>query len=192
MNRRNPTEGRGCGFFILSDMAKPKVEIGTWGEKERRGSEASNPALNNLEALAWILDSSIPIPGMRFRIGVESLIGLIPVLGDAIGALLSSYILVVSAKLGAPRVTLLRMGFNVALEAVVGLVPLLGDLFDFAWKANRRNVELLRAHLENPTQARRGDWIFAALFILGVIALLFLFGWAAFAIGQALRNWLAS
>src|SRR5690606_36952987 len=134
----------------------------------------------------------IPIPGMRFRIGLESVIGLVPVLGDPIGALLSTYILVVSAKMGAPRVTLLRMGFNIAPEAVVGLVPLLGDLFDFAWKANRCNVQLLRAHLENPTQPRRADWFFPILFILGVIALLFLFGWAAFSMGQALRNWLAA
>jgi hypothetical protein len=173
-------------------MRKPTVEIGTWGEKERRGPAAPDPALKNLEALSWLLDSSIPIPGMRIRIGVESLLGLIPVLGDALGALLSTYILVVSAKLGAPRVTLLRMGFNVTLEAAVGLIPFLGDLFDFAWKANQRNVDLLRAHLENPSQARRGDWFFAALFILGVIAMLFLFGWAAFSLGQAFRHWLAA
>jgi hypothetical protein len=77
------------------------------------------------------------------------------------------------------------MGFNVALEGVVGLIPLAGDVFDMAWKANRRNVDLLRAHLENPSRARKGDWLFATLLLLGVVALLGLLGWAGFALGRA-------
>jgi Domain of unknown function (DUF4112) len=123
-----------------------------------------------LEILAWLLDSSIAVPGTNFRVGLDSLIGLIPLIGDAIGMALSSYILFMAAKLGVPRVTLLRMGFNVTLEGVVGLVPVAGDLFDMAWKANRR--------------ARKGDWLFAALLLVGVAALLGLLGWATFAIGR--------
>ncbi|MEO6098099.1 MAG: DUF4112 domain-containing protein [Fibrobacteria bacterium] len=178
---------------------KPKVEVGRWQDREQRagGDQGIDPRLNprksgdagsplgQLEALAWMLDSSIAIPGTAFRIGLDSLIGLIPVIGDAIGMALSSYILFMSAKLGVPRVTLLRMGFNVALEGVVGLIPLAGDLFDMAWKANRRNVDLLRAHLDNPGRARKGDWLFAALLILGLIALLGLLALGGFALGRA-------
>lgn len=137
--------------------------------------------LREIEHLAWLLDSSIPIPGLRLRIGLESLLGLIPVLGDALGAMLSTYILVLSAKLGAPKVTLLRMAVNVAVEAVVGVVPFLGDAFDFVWKANTRNVILLRTHMTDPARARRGDWLFALALVLVLLALLVLLGWSAFA-----------
>lgn len=192
---QKPTQG----VFILTNMTKPTVEIGRWDEKGRgpaadgsgRPSASANAPVANLEALAWLLDNSIPVPGLRYRIGLESLLGLLPVVGDAIGALISSYILILAAKMGVPRVTLLRMGYNVTVEAVIGLIPFAGDIFDFAWKANTRNVALLRAHVENPTQARRGDWVFAALFILGVLGLLGLFGWAAFALGSAIRGWIA-
>jgi hypothetical protein len=177
---------RECGVrkFYLTSMPKTTVEVGRWDQRGPTSSTDPQSALKGLEALAWLLDNSIRIPGTRFRIGVDSLIGVVPVIGDAIGALLSTYILVMSAKMGVPRVTLLRMGFNITLEAVVGVVPLVGDLFDFAWKANRRNVVLLRAHVENPSQARRGDWLFAGLFLLFVLAVLGLLGWAGFSLGR--------
>jgi hypothetical protein len=176
-------------------MSKPKVEVGRWDDEERKPSESpssdsrpspgSNIALNNLEALAWLMDSSIPVPGLGVRIGLDSLVGLIPVIGDALGALISSYILFTAAKMGVPRVTLLRMGFNITVDTVVGLVPFLGDLFDFAWKANLKNVALIRAHVEDPGGARRADWLFAALFMLLVAAILFGAGWAAVYMGRA-------
>lgn len=103
-----------------------------------------------LRRLAHVLDSSVPLPG-GYRIGVDGIIGLIPGLGDAAGALLSSYILLEGHRLGASAPVLMRMAFNILLETVVGLVPVAGDLFDFAWKANRRNVALLEDHLgESP------------------------------------------
>ena len=108
----------------------------TWQVRER------------LNWLAWLLDSSIPIPGTRLTIGLDALIGLFPVIGDAVGVVLSSYIVREAAALGAPRSILARMAFNVALEGLVGVIPLAGDLFDAAFKANRRNVRLLRRHLE--------------------------------------------
>ncbi len=175
--------GSGSG----SKTKAPKVEVGRWDERDPRQSapsEASTP-LGRLEFLAWVLDSSIPVPGTSFRVGVESLIGLIPGIGDAIGVALSSFILIMAARMGVPRVTLLRMGFNVALEGLVGIVPIAGDLFDFAWKANRRNVELLRAHVEHPVRARKVDWIFATVFLLGIAALLGLLAWGGFLLGRA-------
>src|SRR6476646_5375706 len=82
-----------------------------------------------LNWLAWLLDSSIPIPGTRLTIGLDALIGLFPVVGDAVGVVLSSYIVREPAALGAPRSILARMAFNVALEGLVGVIPLAGDLF---------------------------------------------------------------
>ena len=165
---------------------KPKVEVGRWDEKDRRRPEDAGTPLGQLEALAWILDSSIPVPGTRFRVGVDAVIGLIPVVGDLIGAALSTYILFMAARQGVSRVTLLRMGFNVTLEAVVGLIPFAGDVFDFAWKANRRNVELLRAHITDPARARKGDAIFAAGFLLFAVAVLGLLAWGGFLLGRKL------
>jgi hypothetical protein len=167
-------------------MEKPKVEVGRWDERGSSPEARPSSPVEQLEALAWLLDSSIPVPGLPFRVGLESLLGLIPVVGDAIGALISSYILMVGAKMGVPRVTLMRMGLNVLVEAAVGVVPVLGDVFDFAWKANKKNVELLRKHVENPSHARKADWVFAAIFIVTVAAVLALLGWAAFALGRAM------
>jgi hypothetical protein len=130
--------------------------------------------------LAWLLDSSIPIPGTRFTIGVEALVGLIPVLGDFIGVLLSSYILKEAARLGAPKVVLARMASNVLVEGLVGAIPLAGDVFDAAWKANQRNVRLLDAWLNHPQKTARSSSLFATVLIAAVAVLLILLGALAF------------
>ena len=133
-----------------------------------------------LKQLAWLLDSSIPIPGTRFTIGVEALLGLVPVLGDFIGVLLSSYILKEAARLGAPRAVLVRMASNVLVEGLVGIVPIAGDVFDAAWKANQRNVRLLNAWLEHPQRTARSSSAFAAVLIAAVAGFLVLLGVLAF------------
>src|SRR5262245_63541308 len=87
-----------------------------------------------LARLAWLLDSSIPIPGTRFSIGIDALIGLVPGVGDLVGALLSTYIVYEAWRGGASKHVLLRMMFNVLVEGCVGSVPLFGDGLDAAWK----------------------------------------------------------
>ena len=96
-----------------------------------------------LRRFAWLLDSSIPVPGTRWTVGIDALIGLVPVLGDVAGMLLSSYILLEAVRLGAPKRVLARMALNIAVEGLVGSIPLLGDLFDAGFKANQRNIRLL-------------------------------------------------
>ena len=121
-----------------------------------------------LRRLAYLLDDVIPLPGGR-RIGLDPLLGLVPGVGDATGALMSAYILVEASRLGAPRAVLLRMLANVGVEALLGSVPLLGDLFDAGWKANARNVRLLDEHLARPAAAKRGSTAFLFLLLLGVL-----------------------
>jgi hypothetical protein len=90
----------------------------------------------------------------------------VPVLGDLVGVLASSYILGEAARLGVGRGVLLRMALNVAVEGLVGLVPFAGDVFDAAWKANQRNVRLLEQWLAEPQRARRSSWLLLAAIVV--------------------------
>jgi len=100
-----------------------------------------------LDALATMLDTAFVVPGTQIRFGLDALIGLIPGIGDAITTLMSLYIVREARELGAPRLLIARMLGNVAIDGIVGAVPLLGDAFDVAWRANRRNLKLLRDYL---------------------------------------------
>jgi hypothetical protein len=101
-----------------------------------------------LDALANLLDTAVLIPGTNIRFGLDALIGLVPGIGDAITTVLSLYIVNEARALGAPPLLIARMVANVALDGIVGAVPLVGDAFDVAWRANRRNMKLLRDHLD--------------------------------------------
>jgi hypothetical protein len=135
-------------------------------------NDSPDTRLNRLDRLAWLLDNSIPVPGTGIRIGLDGLIGLIPGIGDAVGAVLSSYIVAQAAHGGAPLSLILRMGLNIVIESFVGLVPIFGDLFDFGYKANARNVRLLRDHLLEPVRARTRSRFVVALLALGCIAVI--------------------
>jgi hypothetical protein len=145
-----------------------------------------------LNRLAWLLDSSIPIPGTRFTIGLEALIGLFPVIGDLIGVFLSSYIVREAAALGVSRSILARMTFNVALEGLVGMIPFAGDVFDAVYKANQRNVRLLNAWLDHPREAQRASRAYVFWLSAGLIAFLVLICVAGFLLARWLWNLLAA
>lgn len=144
--------------------------------------------LRRLRGLGQLLDNSIPIPGTRRRFGLDAVIGLLPGVGDGIGAVLSSYIIVEAARYGLPRTTLLRMAANVGIEALVGVVPLLGDLFDAGWKANLRNLALLESHLELPSGARRASRLWVAGVVGGLVLLLVGIALLAVWLGTALMR----
>jgi hypothetical protein len=103
------------------------------------------------------------------RFGLDPIIGLIPGVGDAAGAVLAGWVLVEAIRLGASRATVVRIAGNIALDAGLGAVPLLGDIFDFAWKANLRNVALLERHLTDPARAKSADRFFVACVIGGIV-----------------------
>jgi Domain of unknown function (DUF4112) len=103
--------------------------------------------LNRIRKLSRLMDTSIRIPGIGFRIGIDPIIGLVPGAGDLISTAFSAYIIFLATRFGLPHQDLAKMIFNVSLEAVVGTVPLVGDLFDAFYKSNIRNLEILEQHL---------------------------------------------
>jgi hypothetical protein len=140
--------------------------------------------LQRLRDLSHLLDDSIRVPGTEFRIGVEPLIGLLPVVGDAVTTAISAYVFAVAARSGVPRATLGRVALILWLDAVVGAVPLVGDIFDAYWKANLRTADLLDARLADPASAAADRRYLRRL--VGVVALLSL---VALAVLVALAWW---
>ncbi len=133
----------------------------------RRVAEAGK----RLRKLAWLLDNAIRLPG-GFRIGLDGVIGLVPGIGDLLAALLSSYIVIEAARMKVGGSVLMRMVGNIALELGIGLVPVAGDLFDFVFKANTRNLQLIETYLEQPSVVtrQRSRWqVKAALLALAVV-----------------------
>jgi hypothetical protein len=104
--------------------------------------------LDRIRQLADLMDSRFAIPGIGYRVGLDSVLGLVPGVGDAISTAVSAYIIREAHHLGAPFSLKIRMGWNVLVDTLVGTVPLVGDLFDIGFKANRRNLRLLERHME--------------------------------------------
>lgn len=115
-------------------------------ETLQNSGQAPDPEMARLERLTKILDDQFRIPGTKIRFGLDGFIGLIPYLGDISGFAVSGILMHTMAKKGAGPWLMLRMMWNHVLDALVGLVPFLGDLLDFGYKANRRNLNLLKAY----------------------------------------------
>ena len=122
----------------------------------------------SLDELSFYLDGLFKVPGVGWRFGLDSLIGLIPNVGDTLTFLPSMYILVAGVRYGVPKITLLRMAFNIGLYYVVGLVPFVGDAFDFVWRANNQNMNLIRTRAAGHGKGTTSDYIF----VFGLIGVL--------------------
>ena len=126
-----------------------------------------------IRALAQFLDSAIPIPGTSWKFGFDAIVGLIPVVGDLIGGLLSGYIILEAARAEVPTLTLARMLANVGIDTLVGSVPALGDVFDAAWKANIKNVALLERHISlNAAPTREARHVIGATSLAVIVLVL--------------------
>ncbi len=132
----------------------------------------ASTSVQRLRSLTRVLDDLLPIPGTRFRFGLDPIIGLVPGLGDAAGAVFAGVLLLTAWRMGAPAAVLLRMAGNIVLDTVVGAVPVLGDIFDFGFKANRRNLRLLERWQAEPVAVHRGSRILLLLLLLALVALL--------------------
>jgi hypothetical protein len=113
---------------------------GTYDPQSRR------ERLDRLDRLSRLLDIAFVVPGTNIRFGAEAIMRLVPGIGDAAASTLSCLILYEAHRMGVPRRLMIRMAGNVGIEAVAGAVPIVGDLFDVAFRANRRNVRLLREY----------------------------------------------
>lgn len=129
-----------------------------------------------LEDLARWMDDRFRVPAVGVRFGLDALLGLVPGLGDTATSLVAFYMLVAAVRHRVPKVTIARMGLNVAIDYLVGTLPVIGDAFDLYWKANRRNLELIRRHATVPAGADRkaalGDWLFVGFIMAALTAVL--------------------
>ncbi|HMT92522.1 DUF4112 domain-containing protein [uncultured Thiothrix sp.] len=146
----------------------------------------SNELLSKkLDKLAWLLDNSIKVPGTSWKIGLDGILGLLPGIGDLSAGLLSTYILYQAVKIKVPRAIIARMGLNVLLESVIGVIPIFGDLFDFAFKANQRNVDLMRKYVLNPRETTRQSTLTLIALVAFFFVVLGLMVWGMFALVAA-------
>src|SRR5918992_5963679 len=133
-------------------------------ELKRREAETLGPRHHSraeversLEQLSRMMDGLFRIPGVGWRFGLDALVGLVPGVGDLATTAVSFYILAAGVRYRVSKATLLRTGVNLGIDYLVGAVPLFGDFFDAYWKANQKNVELLRRRATvSPEEARRG------------------------------------
>src|SRR4030095_909359 len=119
---------------------------------------------------AVVMDNLLRFPGTKLRFGLDPIIGLLPGIGDAASAIISTLALVYAARYRLPKILLVRMALNILINELVGIIPGLGDAFSFWFKSNVRHYELVRRYAAAPERARKADWIF----VFAVIAMLFL------------------
>ena len=146
----------------------------------------------HLDALSHLLDDFIRIPGTPIRFGLDGIVGFIPGIGDLLGGLASTIIIVAAWSRGVPNVVVARMVLNVAIETAAGSLPIVGNLFDIGWRANRRNYALLTRATGQPEVNQARSWLFIAGVCL-VLALLLaiplvLGGWVLVHLATALKT----
>ncbi len=155
------------------------------------GPEPADP-LARIRRVTRVMDDAVEIPFLGLRVGLDALIGLIPGVGDVAGAAVGGWIVVTAARLGASGGVLIRMLANAGVDALVGAVPVLGDVFDLAFRANRRNLRLLEAHVQDPAGTHLASRRLIGSAVAGVIALLvglvLVMGWALVAVSRAIAG----
>lgn len=169
------------GASVQSGVARVGAQVVRMGSRcylghrmtmpEAVPARAGQPAVARARALTRLLDDAIVVPGTRFRIGLDPILGLVPGIGDLVGGAMSAYLLLLAQRAGAPTSVLVRMLGNLGIDTIVGAVPFLGDLFDAGWKANRRNLTLVERYLDAPVATRRASrWFVAgAILVIGLI-----------------------
>ena len=151
-------------------------------------SSTLNAQIERARGIARMLDTAVRIPGTGIRFGLDSVLGLIPGMGDAAGALFSGYLILLGSRMGLPRPVITRMVANVAIDTIVGGIPVLGDLFDVAWKSNTRNLKLLEQSVDPAYEQPRVNKALVAVALL-VLLLLVIGGlWLAVIAIRALFN----
>ncbi len=140
--------------------AKPEILT----PRSKRAGKAFDD--HNLDLLSHLLDDFIHIPGTPIRFGLDGIVGFIPGIGDILGGLASTIIIVAAWGRGVPPAILARMVLNVAIETGVGTLPVVGNFFDIAWRANRRNYALLTQSVGLPQTPQKKNWLLIAAICL--------------------------
>ena len=139
------------------------IRVPNSGEVYRAGERL--PARDPwIEHLAYLMDGAIPIG--RWSFGLDPLLGLLPGVGDLIGALISMVIVMRAVQAGIPRIAVARMTANIAIDTLIGSIPILGDAFDFAYKSNLKNLRIYEQYLDGRVSAARHWWFFITLFLV--------------------------
>jgi hypothetical protein len=126
------------------------------GTFERYSATQTSQSVTRLEGLARLMDGAFVLPGTNIRVGLDVIVGLVPVAGDVISGVISSYMIWEARQLGAPKWLIARMMANTLLDTTVGAIPVLGDAFDVMFRANMKNMALLRRHMEKRGLAAAG------------------------------------
>jgi Domain of unknown function (DUF4112) len=126
------------------------------GTFERYSATQTSQSVTRLEGLARLMDGAFVLPGTNIRVGLDVIVGLVPVAGDVISGVISSYMIWEARQLGAPKWLIARMMANTLLDTTVGAIPVLGDAFDVLFRANMKNMALLRRHMEKHGLAAAG------------------------------------
>lgn len=148
---------------------------------------SSDPNIKWVEWVSHLMDEQFRLPGTKFRFGLDPILNLIPVLGDLSGFAVSAALVVTMAKHGASGKVLTLMILNIVLDATIGAIPLIGNIFDFTYKANSRNIKLLKGHYTEGRHKGSGKGLIVTI----LIVLLLLFALLIFATWK-IMEWLAS
>jgi len=135
-----------------------------------------------------VLDELIEVPGTPVKVGLDPIIGLIPVAGDAVSALAGAWVILEASRFGLPRIVLARMVLNLGVDLGIGAIPLVGDVYDLFFRSNSRNLELFRRHALDPSASTRGEqalFIGLALLVVGIV-------WLVVTALGAILGWLGS
>lgn len=151
-------------------------------------AERFRAAERRIGRVTHALDELIAVPGTRVRVGLDPVIGLIPVVGDAVGAIMGVWVIAEAARFGIPRLVLVRMAVNLAVDLAIGAIPLLGDIFDFAFRSNSANLELFRRHALDPGASTRGEQTFFVGLLLVLVGIAWLILMAVGAVWQFLTT----
>lgn len=153
----------------------------------KSNNPSADPNLYWVEEMVKLMDSRFKLPGTRFRFGLDPILGLLPVVGDLTSFAISGGLLLYMLKYGVSRKVIILMLLNITLDATIGSIPILGHIFDFYYKANTRNINLLKKHYEEGKYHGSGTWIIVLVALI-LILLIFLIIWGIW----KLFAWLAA
>lgn len=137
-------------------------------------AERFHAAERRIGRVTTLLDELVSVPGTRVRFGLDPVLGLVPIVGDAVAAIVGLWVIAEATRFGIPRIVVARMSVNLLVDLAVGAIPLLGDLFDLAFRSNARNLALFRRHALDPGASTRGQQAFFGGLVLLLVGAIWL------------------